>query len=129
MVDPFGHSNTNVRISNDMGFDAWFFARLDYMDKAKRMDEKEMEFIWRPNKDSLGNDVQVFTHALVDHYCSPHDFDNEVDSNDKFSRWVNNETYRDFNAKEAADAMVKEIEWRASHYLHDEVLMLFGCDF
>jgi len=29
-IDPFGHSNTNARFFAEMGFDAWFFARLDY---------------------------------------------------------------------------------------------------
>lgn len=29
-IDPFGHSNASPRLFSDMGFDAWFFARLDY---------------------------------------------------------------------------------------------------
>jgi alpha-mannosidase len=29
-LDPFGHSNANPRLFAEMGFDAWFFARLDY---------------------------------------------------------------------------------------------------
>lgn len=29
-IDTFGHSNTNVRFFAEMGFDALFFARLDY---------------------------------------------------------------------------------------------------
>lgn len=32
-LDPFGHSNANPRLFAEMGFDAWFFARLDYQDK------------------------------------------------------------------------------------------------
>jgi len=32
-VDPFGHSAANARLFADMGFEAWFFARLDYQDK------------------------------------------------------------------------------------------------
>jgi hypothetical protein len=40
-----------------MGFDALFFARLDYKDKEKRMYQKEMEFVWRPNAESLGTDT------------------------------------------------------------------------
>mmetsp|Transcript_29548 Transcript_29548/g.45022 ORF Transcript_29548/g.45022 Transcript_29548/m.45022 type:complete len:181 (-) Transcript_29548:2541-3083(-) len=28
-IDPFGHSNANIRLFADMGFDAWFFARMD----------------------------------------------------------------------------------------------------
>jgi hypothetical protein len=40
-----------------MGFDAFFFARLDYQDKEKRLKDKTMEFIWRPMHDSLGDSV------------------------------------------------------------------------
>lgn len=35
-IDPFGHSNTNTRFFAEMGFDAFFFARLDGDDKARR---------------------------------------------------------------------------------------------
>jgi alpha-mannosidase len=56
-IDPFGHSNTNARFFSEMGFDAWFFARLDYKDKEKRMNDKELEWVWRPSSDTLGNDV------------------------------------------------------------------------
>ena len=46
-IDPFGHSNTNVRLFAEMGFDAWFIARLDYQDKKQRKEDKTMEFVWR----------------------------------------------------------------------------------
>jgi len=29
-IDLFGHSSMSARIFADMGFDAWFFARIDY---------------------------------------------------------------------------------------------------
>ena len=35
-VDPFGHSNANPRLFADMGFDAFFFGRLDFQDKQQR---------------------------------------------------------------------------------------------
>lgn len=41
-IDPFGHSSANARLFADMGFDAWFFARLDFQDKDKRMKENSM---------------------------------------------------------------------------------------
>ena len=56
-IDPFGHSNTNARFFAEMGFDAWFFSRIDYQDKNKRMNDLEMEWVWRPNPQSLGNDT------------------------------------------------------------------------
>jgi hypothetical protein len=32
-IDAFGHSSTNAMLFAEMGFDAWFFGRLDYQDK------------------------------------------------------------------------------------------------
>ncbi len=32
-IDTFGHSNTNARFFAEMGFDAVFYARIDYRDK------------------------------------------------------------------------------------------------
>ena len=41
-IDPFGHSNTNARIFADMGFDAWFFGRMDWADYQNRVENKEL---------------------------------------------------------------------------------------
>ncbi len=41
-VDPFGHSSANPRLFADMGFKAWFIARMDYEDRAKRLANQEM---------------------------------------------------------------------------------------
>jgi alpha-mannosidase len=72
-IDPFGHSNANTRLFAEMGFDALFFARLDSMDKEKRMNEKSLEYVWMPNVDSLGSEVNLLTHVLYNHYSSPPD--------------------------------------------------------
>ena len=53
-IDPFGHSNANARLFAEMGFEALFFARIDYKDKERRKSDKELEFIWRPSFDALG---------------------------------------------------------------------------
>jgi alpha-mannosidase len=47
-IDPFGHSNANPRLFADMGFDSWFFARLDFQDKNERLENREMQTLWRP---------------------------------------------------------------------------------
>ena len=54
-IDPFGHSAANPRLFADMGFEAWFFATLDYADKAKRLEEGSMNFLWRPFSKHFGN--------------------------------------------------------------------------
>ena len=56
-IDPFGHSNANARLFAEMGFDAFFFTRLDYQDKQQRLADKTMEWIWRPMNESLGDSV------------------------------------------------------------------------
>ena len=55
-IDPFGHSSANPRLFTDMGFDAWFFARLDYQDKEYREKDKSMNFLWRPFSKHFGNE-------------------------------------------------------------------------
>jgi|Transcript_14435 alpha-mannosidase len=67
-IDPFGHSNANPRLFAEMGFDAWFFARIDYEDKAVRMDSQSMQWVWKPFSESLGDQVSIFTHCMPDHY-------------------------------------------------------------
>lgn len=96
-VDTFGHSNTNPRLFAEMGFDAWFFARLDFQDKAKRMAEKSMQFLWRPSFNSLGKSAEILTHAMPDHYCWPSGF--EVDERETDDPVVSDETLSTDNAQ------------------------------
>ena len=125
-IDPFGHSNTNARLFAEMGFDSLFFARLDYQDKEKRLNDKELEFVWRPVNNSLGPQTQILTHVLYQHYSAPRGFDFEISSNDP--SWINNASYNS-NAKEEAAALMKQLDDRAKHYMTDEIMVLFGDDF
>jgi hypothetical protein len=110
-----------------MGFDAWFFARLDYADKERRMNEKELEFIWMPNEQSLGSDVNIFTHVLYRHYSSPDGFGFDTDSNDQ--QWINDITSEDFNAPAEAEYLKSQLDERIDHYLTDDMFVLIGDDF
>jgi hypothetical protein len=51
-----------------MGFDAYFFARIDYQDKDNRLANKSMEWIQRPMYDIFGDGPEIFSHALYHHY-------------------------------------------------------------
>lgn len=126
-IDPFGHSNFNTRLYAELGFDAFFFARLDYQDKNKRMNEKEMEYVWMPNKDSLGTEVNILTHVLWQHYSSPGGFNFDVLDNDPV--WVNDRTSEDFNAPDEAQKLIQGLDERAEHYLTDDLFVVFGDDF
>ena len=67
-IDPFGHSNANAYLFAEMGFDAYFFARIDYQDKDNRLANKSMEWIQRPMYYIFGDGPEIFSHALYHHY-------------------------------------------------------------
>ena len=53
-LDPFGHTATQgALLCAEVGFDAFFFARMDYQDRDARRARGDMEMIWRPSP-SLG---------------------------------------------------------------------------
>lgn len=49
-----------------MGFDAWFFGRIDYQDRDKRNREKNLEFITK-----MPYDRDLLSHVLYLDYSSP----------------------------------------------------------
>lgn len=124
-IDPFGHSNAHVRLLADMGYDAFFFARLDYQDKEKRMAEKTMEFVWRPMSETLN--TEIFAHTLYYHYSAPPllDFDT-LANKDPF---VDDETLETYNAEHLSLYLLNWIEHQAAHYQGKNIMMTMGDDF
>ncbi len=60
-----------------MGFDGWFFARMDYQDRDKRNQEKSLEFFTCTPQDN-----NILTHVLFNHYSSPPGFSFDEESRD-----------------------------------------------
>lgn len=50
-----------------VGFDALYFSRIDYQDRAKRKDLKTLEIVWRGSR-SLGSSADVFDFLRC-HLC------------------------------------------------------------
>jgi hypothetical protein len=127
-IDPFGHSNANPRLFADMGFEAWMFARLDHADRDKRLEDKAMNYLWRPFSKHFGNKKQIFTGVMRDHYCWPEGFsyDERATGDDPF---VTNEKLDTFNAKEKTATLQKYLNEMAGNYLGNQMLVPFGCDF
>lgn len=57
-----------------MGFDGFFFARIDYDDKNRRLNTSTMETIWRGSARSLKQLSDIFTGVLYAHYGPPEGF-------------------------------------------------------
>ena len=56
-----------------MGFDGFFFGRIDYQDKLKRLNETTMEMLWSGSK-SLGPAVDIFSGVTYNLYQPPPGF-------------------------------------------------------
>lgn len=52
-----------------MGFEAWWFARLDGQDKDRRINDKALNYLWRPFSKHFGKQKELFTGVMKDHYC------------------------------------------------------------
>ena len=62
-----------------------------------------------PNNDTLGKDVNIFTHVLYDNYGSPYGMDFEAISLDQFIIDENSET---FNADYKAKILLETVDER-----------------
>lgn len=129
-IDPFGHSNASPRLFADMGFDAWFFARMDYQDKARRLNTSEMEWVWRPFFNHEGKRTQIFTHTLYQHYSSPKGFDFDTKSSD--DPIIDDPEMQGYNVNEKVQELRDWIDHQVTHYKAAEtghLFMVFGDDF
>jgi len=127
-IDPFGHSNANPRLFAEMGIDAWFFARIDYEDKEKRLKDKTMQWIWKPFSESLGDQVSLFTHTMHNHYCYPRGFAYDVRYDDD-NPVVSDESLETFNARFKSLDLYEYILEMTLHYEGNHFLIPWGCDF
>ena len=126
-IDPFGHHSATAALFADMNFDAIFFARMDYQDKIKRMNESALEFLWRPFSETRGNDTEILAHMMYSHYSAPPNFcwsyqcDNDPIVDDKKLKTYN------------LDAKVEELHNhfmdRALHYRGRNIFVTWGDDF
>ena len=76
-IDPFGHSAEHATLLAQMGFDAVFFARIDYQEKTLRIANSTLEYIWRSSP-TFGSAVDLFTGVFYDHYGAPQSFNFEI---------------------------------------------------
>lgn len=58
-IDPFGHSAVQAYLlGTEVGFDAFYFFRIDYQDRDTRKGTKELEVVWRGSK-TFGSSADV----------------------------------------------------------------------
>lgn len=111
-----------------MGFKAWFFARLDYQDKRQRLEDKSMEFVWRPYSESLGDNVEIFTVVMPDHYNMIDDFRFDERFN-TFGPLIVDPNLDDYNADVRMQDLYNYITDTASHFRGSRMSLPWGDDF
>ena len=73
-IDPFGHHSASASLFSQMGFNSFFFARIDYQDKLKRLNDNTLEMVWRPYQYDGDKSNYIFTHVNYNFYSPPPGF-------------------------------------------------------
>ncbi|XP_050221696.1 probable alpha-mannosidase At5g13980 [Mercurialis annua] len=127
-IDPFGHSAVQAYLLGaEVGFDSFFFGRIDYQDRSKRKDEKNLEVVWRGSK-SLGSSAQIFAGAFPKNYEPPSDnFYFEVD--DASPVVQDDINLFDYNVPDRVDDFVSAAISQANITRTNHVMWTMGTDF
>eukprot|EP01119_Soliformovum_irregulare_P015649 TRINITY_DN4429_c0_g1_i8.p1 TRINITY_DN4429_c0_g1~~TRINITY_DN4429_c0_g1_i8.p1 ORF type:complete len:877 (-),score=245.06 TRINITY_DN4429_c0_g1_i8:14-2644(-) len=123
-IDPFGHAASQPSLFAQMGFDAFFFGRIDYQEHELRNRTKQLEFVWRGSQ-SLGAETDMFSHVLYTGYGFLPGF--SFQRKDQPIMW--DPELQDMNIKEMADDFASQIRQRARSNQTPNVLVPFGSDF
>ncbi|KAI3856688.1 hypothetical protein MKX03_026813 [Papaver bracteatum] len=127
-IDPFGHSAVQAYLLGaEVGFDSFFFGRIDYQDLQQRKNEKRLEFVWQGSK-TLGSSAQIFAGALTRNYEPPSsNFYFEV--NDASPVVQDDHDLFDYNVQERVDDFVANAISQANVTRTNHIMWTMGTDF
>lgn len=128
-IDPFGHSNTHAHFSSEFGFDALFFGRIDYQDRAQRKENSNLEFIWKGSASTP--ESEVFTGVFSDgNYQAPPNLCLDTTcsycANDPV---VNDQNLETYNLPFKTQALIDYIESEHSFTQGSHIMVKLGADF
>lgn len=109
-----------------MGFEGLFFGRLDYNDKSKRANEKNLEMIWR-GSDDLKESSDLFTGVLPNGYNPPNSFCFDDTCGDE--PIVEDKASTEYNVERRVDEYIKAINDQAQMYKTNDLIHTMGSDF
>ncbi|KAF4397582.1 hypothetical protein G4B88_027322 [Cannabis sativa] len=126
-IDPFGHSAVQAYLLGaEVGFDSFFYGRIDYQDRAKRKGEKSLEVVWRGSK-SLGSSSQIFAGAFPENYEPPSGFYFEV--NDASPVVQDDPELFDYNVQERVNDFIAAAVTQANITRTNHIMWTMGTDF
>lgn len=126
-IDPFGHAREHASIFAQMGYDGFFFGRLDYQDKGRRMRTKEMEMLWRASESLKPPVADLFTGVLPNGYNPPSGFCWDQSCDDAPIR--DDPDLEDYNVDEIVQSFLSVSLNQANYYKTNHIIMTMGSDF
>uniref|UniRef100_A0A672YR33 Alpha-mannosidase n=1 Tax=Sphaeramia orbicularis TaxID=375764 RepID=A0A672YR33_9TELE len=122
-IDPFGHAREHASMFAQMGYDGFFFGRLDYQDRYQRMMQKEQELLWRASDSLTPPMADLFTGILPNGYNPPDGFCWDQSCSDPPIR--DDPDLEDYNV----DDVVKRFLNISMVYKTNHIIMTMGSDF
>ncbi|CAI9569330.1 unnamed protein product [Staurois parvus] len=126
-IDPFGHSREQASLFAQMGFDGFFFGRLDYQDKTNREKTRRMEMIWRASDDLEAPSADLFTGVLPNGYNPPDGFCWDQLCTDM--PIMDDPNMEDYNVDVVLAKFLAAVHAQAAKYQSNHIVMTMGSDF
>ncbi|XP_062244206.1 lysosomal alpha-mannosidase [Platichthys flesus] len=126
-IDPFGHAREHASMFAQMGYDGFFFGRLDYQDRARRMMEQEQELLWRASDSLTPPAADLFTGILPNGYNPPEGFCWDQLCDDPPIR--DDPDLEDYNVDEVVRRFLNAANDQATVYKTNHIIMTMGSDF
>ncbi|XP_037083658.1 lysosomal alpha-mannosidase-like [Pollicipes pollicipes] len=125
-IDPFGHTKEQANLFAQMGFDGLFFARIDYDDRKRRINDTDMEMVWQADHNQ-GAEGDLFTGVLYRHYSPPPGHCYDVNCNDP--PIMDDSRLRDYNVEDKANNFIDFAKNKSKAYRSSNIMMTMGDDF
>ncbi|KAJ8001680.1 hypothetical protein DPEC_G00171970 [Dallia pectoralis] len=126
-IDPFGHAREHASIFAQMGYDGFFFGRLDYQDRNRRMASREQEMVWRASESLTPPTADLFTGILPNGYNPPEGFCWDQSCDDPPIR--DDPDLEDYNVEDVVTRFLVIANEQATVYKTNNIIMTMGSDF
>uniref|UniRef100_A0AAY5JWD1 Lysosomal alpha-mannosidase n=1 Tax=Esox lucius TaxID=8010 RepID=A0AAY5JWD1_ESOLU len=126
-IDPFGHAREHASVFAQMGYDGFFFGRLDYQDRSRRKASREQEMVWRASESLVPPVADLFTGILPNGYNPPEGFCWDQLCDDPPIR--DDPDLEDYNVEDVVSKFLTVAQEQAKVYKTNHIIMTMGSDF
>uniref|UniRef100_A0A1I8IN08 alpha-mannosidase n=1 Tax=Macrostomum lignano TaxID=282301 RepID=A0A1I8IN08_9PLAT len=124
-IDPFGHSKEFAALLAQMGLDAFYFARIHFLDEVQRVITRRMQFVWHASRDFGSPSADIFAGDFVSGYCYPPGTNYEGGDQPV----QDDPQLHDFNVAEAVRKFIVQVDLLRLAHRTSHLLLTMGCDF